>query len=209
MHNNAQKTHNFRTPFFIATVVNATDPTLSYRIQVRIPELHPDTLDDKDLPWAAKVDSSFMGVNTETDLLHSIPEVGTKVLVLTVSDDPNSLVYLGSLYTKQNATPNSERYNQTYGIYTQKGEFIGVEKIAHVFHMIWSGDLTFDVEGKIKLGTNASQQAVLGNYLVQQLNSIIGVFNTHSHTGNLGMPTSTPATEMKLQNVLSDKVTLE
>lgn len=209
MHNQLNSKHTFDNPFFIGTVVNNSDPTQSYRVKVRIPELHPASIPDKDLPWAAKVDASFMGMGSGSELLHSVPVNGSKVLVLAIANDPNSLVYLGCLYTAQNITPRGDKYLQDYGIYTQKGEFIGVERLKNVFHMIWSGDLTLDVEGKIKIGAQAQQPAVLGDDLKQLLQTMITQFNTHTHTGNLGMPTSPPGTPMTFSPILSQKVTVE
>ena len=209
MHNNLPSNHTFSNPLFIGTVVNNNDPTYSYRVKVRVPELHPSSLVDADLPWAAKLDSSFLGVSEDADLLHSVPQVGTKVLVLSVANDPNSLLYIGSLYTHQPTTPSGDDYKNTYGIYTKNGEFIGVEKLKNVFHMIWNGDLTFDVKGKIKIGSDAQEPAVLGQKLESLLQMFISAFNTHTHTGNLGMPTSPISSPVVYQNVLSNKITLE
>ena len=91
--------HNFTNPFNIATVVDNVDPTNSYRIKIRINILH-DALEDKDLPWAAKVDGSFLGFGG-TSSVHSVPEKGTKVLVLFVNNEPNSILYLGALQSNQ------------------------------------------------------------------------------------------------------------
>lgn len=200
--------HTFENPFFIATVVDNNDPTFNYRIKVRLDVLH-EAVRDEDLPWAGRVDTAFMGMSNDGDLDHKIPEVGSKVLVIAVANDPNSLLYLGCLYKNLPHTPKSDRYLNTYGIYTKKGEFIGVEKIRHVFHMIWKGDLILDVDGKIKLGSKAIQKAVLGDDLERLLQNMIGVFNAHTHTGNLGIPTTPPETPMTFQKVTSEKITLE
>jgi hypothetical protein len=200
--------HTFENPFFVATVTDNNDPTFNYRIKVRIDHLH-DAVADENLPWAAKVDSSFMGMSDSADLSHKIPEVGSRVLVLAVANDPNSLLYLGCLYRNTPQTPSGDDYINTYGIYTKKGEFIGIEKIKNIFHMIWKGDLILDVEGKIKLGSNAIQKAVLGDDLERLLNNMIGVFNSHTHTGNLGVPTLPSQTPMVFSKVTSDKITLE
>lgn len=132
----------FENPFFIGTVIDNNDPNFSYRVKVRIEILH-DTLEDADLPWAAKVDSSFMGVG-DTDTLHSVPEVGTKVLLLAIGNDPNSLIYLGNLYTKANVTPTNEDYLNCYGIYTKDGDFIKVDKIKKLIELVWRGTINID-----------------------------------------------------------------
>lgn len=200
--------NTFENPFFIATVIDNNDPTFNYRIKVRLDILH-NAIDDKDLPWAGRVDTAFMGISDTADLDHKIPEVGSKVLVIAVANDPNSLLYLGCLYRKTPQTPTNNNYINTYGIYTKNGEFIGIEKIKHVFQMIWKGDLILDVQGKIKLGSNAIQKAVLGDDLERILQNMIGIFNAHIHTGNLGAPTTPPETTMTFEKITSDKITLE
>lgn len=200
---------DYKNPFFIATVEDNNDPTFNYRVKVRIEGLHNKEITTEQLPWAAKVDTSFMGIGEDQSLSHSIPEVGSQVLVLAVGNNINSLVYLGCLYKNTNQTPKEDRYLNTYGIYTKQGEFVGVEKIKNVFHMIWEGDLTLDVEGKIKIGSKAIQKAVLGDDLERLLQNMIGIFNSHTHTGNLGIPTSPSQMPMTFEKVTSEKVTVE
>lgn len=207
MHSNINTKQQFENPFFIATVEDNNDPTNNYRVKVRIENIHTNDITTAQLPWAAKVDASFMGIDSSAGL-HSVPEVGSKVLVLAIGNNINSLVYIGCLYKKDN-TPSGDNYLNTYGVYTKNGEFIGVEKVKNVFHMIWNGDLTFDVKGKIKIGANATQSAVLGNDLERLLQNIIGVFNSHTHTGNLGIPTSPTQSPMTFEKITSTKVTVE
>lgn len=203
----SKPSENFENPFFIGTVEDNKDPTFNYRVKVRIDQVHPNTVSTAELPWAAKVDASFMGMGSSAEM-HAIPEVGSQVLVLAIGNNINSLVYLGCLYKKDN-TPGGDDYINNYGIYTKNGEFIGVEKIKGVFHMIWNGDLTLDVQGKIKIGSNASEPATLGTKLETLLMTIISTFNTHTHTGNLGMPTSSPSSQITYKDVTSQKITLE
>ena len=203
----SKPSENFENPFFIGTVEDNKDPTFNYRVKVRIDQVHPNTVSTAELPWAAKVDASFMGMGSSAEM-HAIPEVGSQVLVLAIGNNINSLVYLGCLYKKDN-TPGGDDYINNYGIYTKNGEFIGVENIKGVFHMIWNGDLTLDVQGKIKIGSNASEPATLGTKLETLLMTIISTFNTHTHTGNLGMPTSSPSSQITYKDVTSQKITLE
>ena len=203
----SKPSESFENPFFIGTVEDNKDPTFNYRVKVRIDQVHPNTVSTAELPWAAKVDASFMGMGSSAEM-HAIPEVGSQVLVLAIGNNINSLVYLGCLYKKDN-TPSGDDYINNYGIYTKNGEFIGVEKIKGVFHMIWNGDLTLDVQGKIKIGNNADQPAVLGRKLETLLQNIITTFNTHTHTGNLAIPTSPPQEPIVYTDVTSQKITLE
>lgn len=207
MYTNPSYSEHFENPFFIGTVEDNNDPTYNYRVKVRIDQIHPKEISTAELPWAAKVDASFMGMGSSAEM-HAIPEVGSQVLVLAIGNNINSLIYLGCLYKKDN-TPSGDAYINNYGIYTKKGEFIGVEKIKGVFHMIWNGDLTLDVEGKIKIGSNATEPATLGTKLETLLNTMISTFNMHTHTGNLGMPTSSPTSQMIYKDVTSQKITVE
>lgn len=137
--------NHFENPLFVAKVEDNNDPTFNYRVKVRIPNLHPeDTITTEQLPWAARLDSSFMGIGDEQDLKHAIPEVGTQVLVLAIGNDINSLVYLGCLYKKTAQTPSDNKYLDTYGIYRKDGQFIGVDKIQKLFQMLFDGDIEID-----------------------------------------------------------------
>lgn len=200
-------TNIFTNPFNVATVVSNNDPENAYRVKVRIDVIHDNILDEQ-LPWAARVGPTFLGFGS-SDIDHAIPEVGTKVLTIFVGNDPNSILYLGCLYAKNQNAPSGDKYLNSYGIYTRNGEFVGVEKISGLFHMIWNGDLKFDVKGKIKIGSNASEPAVLGTKLETLLNTMISTFNSHTHTGNLGIPTSSPSSQMQYKDVTSQKVTVE
>ena len=198
--------HTFTNPFNIGTVVDNKDPGNSYRVKIRVHILH-DAIEDVDLPWAAKVDGSFLGFDGSASL-HSIPEIGTKVLVLFVNNDPNSILYLGALQSNSKTTPSGSDYDNTYGIYTQKGEFIGVDKIRNVMTALWKGDLKLDVEGNISIGKGASHPVPYGDSLQSRLMKLVGIFNSHTHTGNLGYPTSPIQTPFVLEDFNSKKVTV-
>ena len=77
--------NSFTNPFNVATVVDNQDPQYNYRIKVRIPILH-DNIMNEYLPWATKVDGSLMGFGGTVNF-HSVPEIGSKVLVLFVNND--------------------------------------------------------------------------------------------------------------------------
>lgn len=131
-------------PLFIGTVEDNNDPTFNYRVKVRINELHPSSITTEQLPWAARVDTAFMGMSDSADLSHKIPEVGSKVLILAVGDDFNSLLYLGCIYKKTNQTPSGESYLNTYGVYRTDGQFIGIDKVKKLFQMLFDGDINID-----------------------------------------------------------------
>lgn len=152
--------NHFENPLFVAKVEDNNDPTFNYRVKVRIPNLHPeDTITTEQLPWAARLDSTFMGIGDEQDLKHAIPEVGTQVLVLAVGNDINSLLYLGCLYKKTPQTPSDNKYLDTYGVYRKDGQFIGVDKIQKLFQMLFDGDIEVDKVHNIKV--NASEDITI------------------------------------------------
>lgn len=134
--------HSFENPFFVATVVDNNDSTFNYRLKVRIDHLH-DAVKDEDLPWAGKLDSSFMGMDGSHSL-HSVPEVGSKVLVIAIANDPNSLLYMGCLYKKSDSTPSGNNYLDTYGIYNKNGEYIKLDKVQKLLELVWAGKININ-----------------------------------------------------------------
>lgn len=167
-------------PLFIATVEDNNDPTFNYRVKVRIPTIHNETITTEQLPWAARLCNSFMGVGDEQDLNHAVPEVGTQVLVLAVGSNLNSLVYLGNLYKKTAQTPSDNRYLDTYGIYRKDGQFIGVDKIQKLFMMLFDGDIQIDKVGNITI--NASKDITV---------NCVNANLTATSSVNVKSPTST------------------
>lgn len=144
MRANIKVDKEFFNPFFIGTVEDNNDPTFNYRVKVRIEKLHPTTITTEQLPWAARVDTAFMGMSDTGDLDHKIPEIGSKVLILAVGNNINSLLYLGCLYKKTPQTPITEDYLNTYGIYRADGQFIGIDKVKKLFQMLFLGDVNID-----------------------------------------------------------------
>lgn len=146
---------HFENPFFVGTVEDNNDPTSNYRVKVRIPIIHPDTITTEQLPWAAKVDSSFMGMDSSS-ISHSIPEVGSKVLVLAVGNNINSLIYLGCLYKKTDSTPSGDDYLNCYGIYDKNGNYIKLDKIKKLFELIWEGTINIDKVKELTVGVKGN-----------------------------------------------------
>lgn len=154
---------HFENPFFVGTVEDNNDPTYNYRVKVRVNILHPDSITTEHLPWAAKVDSSFMGMDSSS-ISHSVPEIGSKVLVLAVGDNINSLVYLGCLYKKTDTTPSGDDYLNCYGIYDKNGNYIKLDKIQKLLELIWQGKINIDkitemnitVNGNVNLTANST-----------------------------------------------------
>lgn len=92
---------------------------------------------------------------------HCVPEVGTKVLLLAIQNDVNSLIYLGNLYKKTKYTPEKDdkKYLDTYGVYGEDDQFIGIDatgkedneiKVHFIGHV--------DVDKVKKITVNAKQE---------------------------------------------------
>ena len=146
---------HFENPFFIGEVVDNKDPTFNYRVKVRINHLHDTITKDENLPWAAKVDSSFMGMDSSS-ISHSVPEVGSKVLVLAVGDNINSLIYLGCLYKKTDSTPSGDDYINCYGIYDKNGNYIKLDKIQKLLELVWSGKININKIQEMNITVNGN-----------------------------------------------------
>lgn len=144
MENFLPSEQEFTNPFFIGTVEDNNDPESNYRVKVRIEGLHSANISTANLPWAAKVDSPFMGMSNSAPLSHNVPEVGSKVLLIAVANDPNSLLYIGMLYHKTPQTPAGGGYGGSYGIYMAGGQFIGIDKVNKAFQMIYEGHINID-----------------------------------------------------------------
>ena len=71
--------------------------------------------------------------------------------MLAIGNDPNSLVYLGVLYKKTPQTPADNKYLDTYGVYRKDGQFLGIDKIARIFKMLFDGDIEVDKVHNIKI----------------------------------------------------------
>lgn len=217
MYSTITKSDSFENPFFIGTVENNNDPTFNYRVKVRIDEIHPKEITTEQLPWAAKVDSSFMGIGGSAGI-HAIPEIGSQVLVLAIGNNINSLIYLGCLYKKDN-TPAGDDYLNSYGIYDKNGNYIKLNKIQRLLELIFVGKINIDkitemnitVNGNVNLTANTteikSEVNITGNTKITGTLDVSGLVQgaadiraggpggvgmlTHTHPGIFPGPSST------------------
>ena len=172
-------------PFFVATVEDNNDPTFNYRVRVRIPHIHPDILSTEQLPWAAKLCNSFMGIGDGQDIMHSIPEVGSQVLVLAIGNNLNSLIYLGSLYKKTAQTPTGAGYLSNYGIYRSDGQFIGMDKVQKLFQMLIDGDIEIDKVHNIRINITDDATITCNNATLNVVNQFTVTAPTSVFNGNI------------------------
>lgn len=212
-------------PFFIATVEDNNDPTFNYRVKVRHPVFHPDIITTEQLPWAARIDSTWFGISDDGDICHRVPDVGSQVLCMAIANNLNSLVYIGNLYKKTNNTPTDNKYLQSYGIYGKDGHFIGIDKIEKTFKLIYEGkinidkiqDMTINVSGNVNL--TATTTTITGDVKIDGKLDVTGIVKSdedvkatsislkdHTHnvpgtglTGYSGTPISGTATSEKPQ----------
>lgn len=178
---------SFTNPLLIATVEDNKDPEFNYRVKVRIPRLHNDLITVEQLPWAARVDTTFMGIGDAQDLSHKVPEIGTQVLVLAVANDPNSLVYIGNLYKKTAQTPAGEDYLNTYGVYRKDGQFIGIDKIKKLFQMLFDGDINIDKVKDMTINVSNAVQITCQNATVNASSKVTLNTPETEMTGNLNV----------------------
>lgn len=193
MKNNKAINDDFITPLNIATVVDNQDENNSSRVKVRVPTIH-DNIEDEFLPWAAKLNNSFLGYGG-TAKQHAIPEVGTKLLVMFVSNNPNSVIYLGSLEGQDTLTPTGDDYTGTYGIYTQDGDFIGVDKLNSVLKLVYTGkmdisnieEMSITVKGNVDIkaqqaNVEATTTSITGNASITGNLQVEGIISSPSVT---------------------------
>lgn len=147
-----QQNDTLTNPFFVGRVEDNNDPTGNYRVKVRIPQIHHDNIKTENLPWAAKLGQSFLGLGGSGSN-HCIPEIGSEVLLIAVGNNLNSLIYIGILCHNESVTPSGGAYGGTYGIYMANGQFLGVDKITQTLKLIYQGHIDIDkiLDGKINI----------------------------------------------------------
>lgn len=147
-----QQNDTLTNPFFVGKVEDNNDPTGNYRVKVRIPQIHHDNIKTGNLPWAAKLGQSFLGLGGSGSN-HCVPEIGSEVLLIAVGNNLNSLIYIGILCHKESVTPSGGSYGGTYGIYMANGQFLGVDKVTQTLKLIYQGHINIDkiLDGKITI----------------------------------------------------------
>lgn len=129
-------------------VVINQDPLYLGRIKVRINELHPQTLDDENLPWVESW-SFLSNANSQGNI--RIPDIGTKCRILFPSDDLYSGVYITSLPNISNEL--LEDYPNSYGMIDRSGNLllINTNKDTCTFYHVSGTNLNIDGAGRTKI----------------------------------------------------------
>lgn len=129
-------------------VVINNDPLHLGRIKVRIQELHPETLEDENLPWIESW-SFHSNVNSQGNL--NIPDIGTKCRILFPNDDLYSGVYITSIPNITNEL--LEDYPNTYGTIDRSGNLFLVNTTKDIveFYHVSGTNINIDGSGRTKI----------------------------------------------------------
>ncbi len=195
-------------------VSDINDPDDMGRIRVKVPEI----LDDVESPWAlpcAPYSGDGVGIYT-------VPPVGTGVWIEFEAGDPARPIWTGCWWGK-NQLPKNEQGAETKPVLkiirTEKGMMVAMDDDKQIISVsdekgnnimkieVTSGKITVKgsakaiVEApKIELVENATHPVVFGDNLLQYLNQLVNLFNSHVHPGQLaaGFIPVTPSPPMSL-----------
>lgn len=114
----------------------------------------------------------------------------------------------GSIYIQNNNWTIDCDTNNNLNIKNKLGDTLSINN-GNITFKNNLGDSIEIAGGQIKVGTNAKEPMVLGDSLKFFIDSIVSIFNSHTHIGNLGDPTSKPNLPIISQDFLSKKVKVE
>jgi hypothetical protein len=165
---------NLRDSHWIGEVVENQDPLLEGRCKIRVfgkfDKLPPDAI-----PWATAMNRNGVGT-------HMVPNIGD---VVAVRFDNGNLYHPEYWFQveqnqelKREVLERSDRPHQVVSIVYDS------DKNLKIFWEPSTG-LVIETNGPILLGESATERLVLGDAFLQ-------LFNSHTHIGNLGAPTSPP-----------------
>jgi len=208
--------------FVRAIVTDIDDPDKLGRVRVKYPYLGDAA--NTPSPWA-KV---LRPVSHDGSGDWFLPDVGDEVLVSYERGSKENPVVLGAVYSAQKKVPDLANFdakkNNLRAIKTKvghlllfdddqaitlqhkdghtlilKNESVELKNKSGTSIQLKDGKLTIDAADSIELGAGASEALVKGKTFLQ-------LFNAHTHTGNLGAPTSPPTQPLQPAQVLSQKV---
>jgi hypothetical protein len=165
---------DLRSTNWIGEVVENKDPENLGRCKIKVFGKF-DLLPTNDIPWAFPSNRMMPGQ-------HAVPNVGD---VVAVRFD-NGNIYMPEYHYQidQNEDLKSEVLDASSEPHRVVSLIYDKDKNLKIF---WepSKGLIIETDGPILLGENASEKLVLGDAFMQ-------LFNSHTHIGNLGAPTSPP-----------------
>jgi phage baseplate assembly protein gpV len=181
--------------YIIGTVTNNTDPLGLDRIQVTIPNLYAA---EDDRPWVGPFKSSPFGIGSSWGVYGS-PAVGSQVVILFQSGNPNYPAYIGGIQAK--ADPDFPS-GTSWGFKDPKGNKLKIDLAASTvaFTAASGASILLDSSGNAKVVsptvTIQGNLAITGNLSVDGgvTNKGVNIGSTHKHGGVAagGSTTSTP-----------------
>ena len=165
---------DLRSTNWIGEVVENKDPENLGRCKIKVFGKF-DLLPTNDIPWAFPSNRMMPGQ-------HAVPNVGD---VVAVRFD-NGNIYMPEYHYQ--IDQNEDLKNEVLDASSEPHRVVSLiydkDKNLKIF---WepSKGLIIETDGPILLGENASEKLVLGDAFMQ-------LFNSHTHIGNLGAPTSPP-----------------
>jgi phage baseplate assembly protein gpV len=144
---------------------------------------------------------------------YMLPELGDGVWIMFERGEPSKPVWIGFWYSEEDAPPEDGGKNVRV-IQTKSGHKIvfndkeGSESIEitdpagnHVRIDTKSGEIILNVNMMLRLGSSgAAESVVLGdsymafcNTFVSLVNALVAAFSSHTHIGNLALPTTPPS----------------
>ncbi len=137
----------------------------------------------------------ILQTKTLKDKFYSIPDIGEQVACL-MDENSEDGVILGAIYSDEDLPP--QQTEKELSINLENGSFLKINKETDTLTASFKnikivGDVTH--EGHFKNTEGISSSADISDK-TSSMQKIRDIYNTHSHTGNEGKPTSSPSQQM-------------
>ena len=132
---------------------------------------------------------------TQKDKFYALPDIGEQVACL-MDENAEEGVVLGAIYSAADATPVSSK-NQLM-IKFEDESYINFNKETGILTLKFSGiNVISDINqtGKFQNSDGITSAADISDK-TSSMQAMRDTYNPHTHTGNLGSPTSAPSEEM-------------
>lgn len=132
---------------------------------------------------------------TQKDKFYAIPDIGEHVACL-MDDNSEEGVILGAIYSALDSTPASSKSQLV--IKFEDESFIQFDKTTGILTLKFKGiDVISDINqtGKFKNSAGITSASNISDK-TSSMQAIRDKYNPHTHTGNMGSPTSAPDKEM-------------
>lgn len=204
----AEQTRNRFYGKYRGVVTDVDDPEQMGRLRARVPEV----LDDVESPWALPC-TPYAGDGVGQ---YTIPPVGAGIWMEFEAGDPARPVWTGSWWGKDQLPEDEQGQTATPALKvtrTEQGTMLSMDDDNHVINLtdkegnnflkieVNAGQVTVQGTTKvvveapqIELVENATHPLVFGDELLNYLNQLVQIFQSHTHPGQtaMGVPV-TPA----------------